>query len=350
MDSNRFDRLTTALAAGPSRRGILRLISGGGLLAVLGRAGSDEAAARKKGKKKKKKCKGTTKTCGKRCIPKSNCCTSRQCPQGEVCRNGRCSNCLISEDCTPPSVCRQAACEDGRCVFAPIPGGGQTLECGVGACRQTVQQCVDGEEQQCVPGQPSAEICNGMDDDCDGVIDNGFNLNSDPSHCGECNHACQTETPASCGENGVCAGGNCQKYGSATVCQPASCVGTTLQPAARCDGNGDCVAPPPQNCDPFKCHSNGTTCIGSCGGDEDCVPPNFCDSGTCKPKRVDGQGCQLHSQCASNFCENGTCTAKRPNGEQCSSPFQCASDICVANVCCATFCAGQSCVGGTCQT
>ena len=30
------------------------------------------------------------------------------------------------------------------------------------------------------------ELCNGIDDDCDGVIDNGFDLLSDPLNCGAC--------------------------------------------------------------------------------------------------------------------------------------------------------------------
>jgi hypothetical protein len=42
----------------------------------------------------------------------------------------------------------------------------------VGACLRTVASCVHGTPQVCVPGAPSAEICNGIDDDCNGVIDN----------------------------------------------------------------------------------------------------------------------------------------------------------------------------------
>src|SRR5262249_28440297 len=37
---------------------------------------------------------------------------------------------------------------------------------------------------------PRAEVCNGLDDDCDGVIDNGFNLNTDVNNCGMCGHQC----------------------------------------------------------------------------------------------------------------------------------------------------------------
>ncbi|MCX6709673.1 MAG: putative metal-binding motif-containing protein [Candidatus Woesearchaeota archaeon] len=42
--------------------------------------------------------------------------------------------------------------------------------CGVGACQATVQNCVGGISQTCVPGTPANEICgNSIDEDCDGT-------------------------------------------------------------------------------------------------------------------------------------------------------------------------------------
>lgn len=44
------------------------------------------------------------------------------------------------------------------------------LNCGVGACRRTVSACVNGSSQSCVPGTPAPEICgNGVDEDCNGA-------------------------------------------------------------------------------------------------------------------------------------------------------------------------------------
>ena len=51
-----------------------------------------------------------------------------------------------------------------------------TWQCGVGQCKRSVSQCQNGvmvPSSACVPGQPTAEVCNGLDDDCDGVVDNG---------------------------------------------------------------------------------------------------------------------------------------------------------------------------------
>src|SRR5262249_5962154 len=55
------------------------------------------------------------------------------------------------------------------CVHQTESGG--TISCGTGACRRTVEACVNGAEAGCVPGLPSPEVCNGIDDDCDGSVD-----------------------------------------------------------------------------------------------------------------------------------------------------------------------------------
>ncbi|RME24171.1 MAG: hypothetical protein D6806_10000, partial [Deltaproteobacteria bacterium] len=50
-----------------------------------------------------------------------------------------------------------------------------SLVCGLGACRTTVESCMDGAAQAC-PAQNTAgreECGNGVDDDCDGVVDEG---------------------------------------------------------------------------------------------------------------------------------------------------------------------------------
>ena len=39
---------------------------------------------------------------------------------------------------------------------------------------RTFANCANGAPQTCVPADAGAELCDGKDNDCDGVVDNGF--------------------------------------------------------------------------------------------------------------------------------------------------------------------------------
>jgi len=156
----------------------------------------------------------------------------------------------------------------------------------------------DGTGYDCnaVPGQPTAETCNGIDDDCDGTIDNGFDLQSDINNCGFCGHVCAApnatmacnsgvceliacapgtfncngnsldgceyeKQPAStCGCSGGCSGPSCALYDSSTVCAPAKCLdAATFQEASFCDGAGTCVPGAVTSC-PNGCSFTTNAC------------------------------------------------------------------------------------------
>jgi hypothetical protein len=50
---------------------------------------------------------------------------------------------------------------------------------------------------------PKPEQCNGADDNCNGRIDDGFNLDTDIMNCGRCGMACNTRRSEVCCR-GVC--------------------------------------------------------------------------------------------------------------------------------------------------
>ena len=54
---------------------------------------------------------------------------------------------------------------------APGVGGACTVGGGIGACDNGTRQCVEGAIT-CVANLPTPELCNGLDDDCDGALDN----------------------------------------------------------------------------------------------------------------------------------------------------------------------------------
>jgi hypothetical protein len=43
--------------------------------------------------------------------------------------------------------------------------------CGVGACQITAPLCMNGAPQECTPAPPTTEFCDGIDNNCDGAVD-----------------------------------------------------------------------------------------------------------------------------------------------------------------------------------
>jgi hypothetical protein len=104
-------------------------------------------------------------------------------PSAEVC-NGVDDNCDGAVDNTPPGSCRPtgAECRDGRCQCPSGQG-----DCG-GTCRAIGASCDNGQRGTCSrsgsilcqggvlrcnapSATPGREVCNGLDDDCDGLTD-----------------------------------------------------------------------------------------------------------------------------------------------------------------------------------
>ena len=131
------------------------------------------------------------------------------------------------------------------------PGGGQACDTycpdGVckGICTSGTQVCVAGSTI-CIPGVgPTLETCDGRDEDCAGVTDNGFDLSSDPRNCGAC-------------------GNNCTEQFSHAV---GTCVNSTCTLLVCDDGYKDYDATTP-GCE--KCAVWPTTAESCNGADDDC--------------------------------------------------------------------------------
>ncbi|MFT3767574.1 MAG: DNRLRE domain-containing protein [Minicystis sp.] len=150
-------------------------------------------------------------------------------PSAEVC-NGK------DDDC------------DGQ-VDEGNPGGGLACNTGLaGVCAAGVTSCANGGIVCDQTQQPSAEVCNGKDDNCNGTVDEG-----NPGGGAACNT----------GKPGVCSTGTMTCTGGALVCAQNS------QPSAEiCDGIDN-------NC-------NGGVDEGNPGGGLACSTgkPGICAAGT----------------------------------------------------------------------
>jgi MYXO-CTERM domain-containing protein len=271
-------------------------------------------------------------------------------PGTEVC-NGLDDNCngLVDEmlncqpGCTPtgPDLCDglDNDCDNTIDEGDPLIGTpcGQTdagpCEFGVNACIGGMIECV-GE----VP--PGTEVCNGLDDDCDGVGDD-MAMCPNPTSCvdGGC------RIPCSGGEFDCPGGFDCVTTADGRFCVPSPCAGclptescvndacVDLCADVTCAANEQCRL---GNC--FDCHSLGCPANQVCVASECISDP--CDSVDCTTCN-DPQGCScLGGACVGN-CDDANC----PEGQTCTASGDCAADPC-ADVSCL---ADQICVDGTCE-
>ena len=201
------------------------------------------------------------------------------------------------------------------------------LTCGVGQCEVTVASCVDGVPQSCTPGAPSDEICDSLDNDCDGVADDGFDLGAACDGAGECGagvRECDGIGEARCSTD---VGGSADQSVPETCdtldndCDGVADDGFGI--GAACDGTGECGAGV-RECDGF----GAALCSTDPGGSADQSAQETCDAldNDCDGTADNGLGlttCGI-GQCEVTImnCVAGvpqSCTPLAPSAETCDS-------------------------------
>jgi len=246
----------------------------------------------------------------------------------------------------------------------------QLTSCGVGACAAMgMSSCVGGSVQEnCSPGAPSEEVCDGIDNDCDGVVDNGLSFHFyyedldndtygnalkeivacqqpegyvDNSSGFDCNDNDSTVYPGAADAmcNGVddnCNGQTDEDYvsqpttcgtGACAATGSTSCVGGVVHDSCvlgqagietcngiddDCDGNTDeDIAPIPITCGVGACAATGSkTCQGG-------VMVDSCTPGAPSQEVCDG----IDNNCNGATDEGGVCvTTTTTSIELCPAP------------------------------
>ena len=90
------------------------------------------------------------------------------------------------------------------------------------------------EEKSAIhPG--SVEACNETDDNCDGEVDEGFDLTSDAKNCGQCGYLCQPNNASGKCENSACTIDQCLAgYDNCNDKDDDGCETNVLQDASNC--------------------------------------------------------------------------------------------------------------------
>jgi uncharacterized protein (TIGR03382 family) len=199
------------------------------------------------------------------------------------------------------------------------PGGGMGCATGFGgACELGTTSCEFGLLLCVAEPSDAVEICNRMDEDCDGLVDEGVR-----NACGGCG-----ATPAE----------TCD--GIDEDCDGLLDEGATC-PVGRTCRFGLCRVP----CDDGECIEGQVcrdgVCTTACAG-VDCPLGDVCRGGVCE------DACARVECRRDETCVNGECVADSCELGACPEPWICVNGACVVPGCAEVECGDQLCRNGEC--
>ena len=260
-------------------------------------------------------------------------------PGRNVCRDGA----LVCEGAVDPiaEICNAL---DDDCDGAVDEGLAEGGPCGTdeGVCMQGLLRCIAGRER-CEGAVPAGrEACDCEDDDCDGAVDE---MPDTLCPAGSACVDCQCALPCVAGEFGFSCpngrfpleqGGSCHCV--AERCQDEACAGQTIEQGGEVvcgpDAASECV-----------CKSN--VCTFRCDGVV-CTDGLVCDprDGRCVEDSCRGLGCPSGELCDR---ASGQCRADPCAGAECAAEQACRDGSCETSCAEVTCEAGERCVRGACE-
>ena len=306
--------------------------------------------------------------CDNPCLPVPNAevdcasttCTITACDAGFADCNGDYAD-GCEADLTSTATCLSC---DNTCAFANGVAGCGASGCFLEACApgffNADGDATNGCEYACEISNGGVELCDDLDNDCDGSIDEDFAFATDESNCGSCGNACEASEAAGTCVEGSCAfvcnagWGNCDDDFETNGCEanlqvdPSNCNtcgnacdlpgGTNVCVEGACavsectEPFADCTAAP-------GCETDTRTDATHCGECGNACSTNNVASGGCE----DG-GCVI-TACVAGF---GDCDGDASNG--CETNLNTSPSSCGAcgNTCTNTN-GSTSCLSGTCS-
>jgi len=219
-------------------------------------------------------------------------------------------------------------------------GGGVPCDTGKpGLCSKGMTLCQDDGKLVCEPGnKPATEACDGIDNDCDGKIDNGAACDAG-KQCfqGVCVGSCKTSQEFACN-----AGYECDP--TLGLCLDSKCKDTVCKADEICrqglcaNGCAGVVCPHAQVC-------QSGLCVDLCAG-RTCAAGELCKLGvclpsclgcggitctgglSCHPKTGDCYDASCQPECApGNICQKGKCLGPC-DGVVCPGGVACVNGTC----------------------